>query len=390
MKQSIYIVMTAFLLLSSCGGSKKSENEEHQHEASAPNIVKLTDAQVKVSGVTTGTAVIRSISNLLKVNGEITSLPQNTASVSMPMGGRISRINVIQGGRVQRGQILAVVENSDFIDVQQNYLEAKSKLEYTQADYARQRELVKNDAASKKNLQLVASEYKTLKVQIGSLAEKLRLLGINPSRLSVGSIRRSLPIVAPISGYIKSVNVSIGKTVSDADVLFEIVNLDKLFIKLTIFEKDIASVSKGQHIDFFINDETEVHRAVVYQTSKAIDEDKTYKVFAAIESRCENVLPGMYVNARLQSRAHEVWAVPDDAVVSFEGKDYLFVFDRRAKEGGTMMSSYRLVQVTRGASDDGFTAVTFPKDFDVRHERIVFEGSYSLLSTMKNEGEMSC
>jgi RND family efflux transporter MFP subunit len=383
-----FIIIITFLC--SCGESKKNKDEEHEHSESVANVVELNEAQVQASGIETGTASLRSISNNLKVNGEIASLPQNTASVSFPMGGRIVRINVMQGSSVVKGQTLAVIENVDFIDIQQNYLETKSKLEYTSADYARQQILVKSDATSRKNFQLVKSEYRMLQVQARALEEKLKLIGINPARLTANNIRRSVSVVAPISGYIKSVNISVGKAVMASDPLFDIVNLNKLFLKLTIFEKDIASVVKGQHMQFFINDETETHRAIVYQTSKAIDDDKTYKVYAAIESKCENILPGMYVNAILESKARQVMALPDNAIVSFEGKDYIFVYSGKKKEKDAVMSEYKLVQIKKGITGNGYSEIIFPEGFDVKKEQIVLEGTYNLLSALKNEGEMSC
>ena len=287
---SYFIIASCCMALISCGKTKKAE--EH-HEELPTDIVELNEEQIKTADVKLGSMEIRSIGTTLKVNGEIASLPQNMAAVSSPMGGRIVKVELIPGSAVRKGQTLALVENTEFVDIQQNYLEAKSKIEYMSADYHRQKALYHSSATSSKNLQLTTSEYKALRTQIKALEQKLLIIGINPHRLNNNNITRTVAVKAPISGYINTVNASIGKTVEPSDVLFDIVNLNNLFIKLTIFEKDIAKVSKGQQIRFFINDESEAHNAIVYQTAKCIDADKTYKIYAAIQSKCFNILPGM-------------------------------------------------------------------------------------------------
>lgn len=384
---SYFIIASCCMALISCGKAKKVE--EH-HEELPTDIVELNEEQIKTADVKLGSMEIRPIGTTLKVNGEIASLPQNMAAVSSPMGGRIVKVEQIPGSAVRKGQTLALVENTEFVDIQQNYLEAKSKIEYMSADYHRQKALYHSSATSSKNLQLTTSEYKALRTQIKALEQKLLIIGINPYRLNNNNITRTVAVKAPISGYINTVNASIGKTVEPSDVLFDIVNLNNLFIKLTIFEKDIAKVSKGQQIRFFINDESEAHNAIVYQTAKCIDADKTYKIYAAIQSKCFNILPGMYVNAQITSKTHKAYTLPDESIVNFEGKSYIFVFEENKTEHGKKVCEYRMVPVSKGVSEQGYTEVIFPKDFDINTRSIVIKGSYTLLSTMKNGGEMSC
>jgi len=384
-----FLIIIGCFAFSSCNSNKKVESEE-QHENLPEDVVELREDQIKESGIELGSIEMRTISNRLKVNGEISSTPQDMASVTMPLGGRVKSTHLIPGSAVRKGQTLAIIENTDFIDIQQNYLETKSKLDYTATDYARQKELYHNDAASKKNLQLVTSEYRSLQIQKRALEEKLMLIGINPYRLNTNNITRSVALKSPISGYIKSVNVSIGKYVSSSDILFEIINLNKLFIKLTIFEKDIDKIKKGQTIQFYINDETESHQATVYQTAKSLDDDKTYKVYANIQDKCSNILPGMYVNAFIKSKGYKSTAMPENSIVSFDGKDYIFAFLRNKIEDKKNFVEYRMIQVKKGVTDNGYTEIQLPSDFDIQTQEVVVKGAYNLLSALKNTGEMSC
>jgi len=364
--------------------------EVEEVEVIPDSIVELRDDQVKLSGIETGAIDMRSLSGTLKVSGLVAVAPQNLATVSAPLGGFVKSASLMPGNTVSKGQTLAMLENQEFIDIQQNYLETKNKLEYAEADFNRQKELYKNEVSSTKNMQQVTAEYKSLKTQVKALEQKLALIGINPTNLTDDNITRSVAVVSPISGYVKTVNVNMGKFVSPSDVLFEIVNGDNLFLELTLFEKDADKVSPGQKIRFFINNETEQHDAIIYQTGKSINADKTYKVYATVTGKCKNVYPGMYVNASIEATSSQVSAVPSESIVSFDDKDYIFIFGKNKLEDGKPFTEYRMVQIQKSISDGGFTEIILPPGIDIKTVKVVIKGAYNILSAKKNAGEMAC
>ena len=379
-----------FMVMVSCNKNQSAESEISETEILPEDIVELREDQIKLANVTTGTIELRSLGGSFKVNGTIAAAPQNLATVCMPMGGFVKSTHLMPGNAISKGQTLAIIENQEFINLQQNYLEAKSKLEYAEAELNRQDELYKNEVSSKKSFQQISTDYKSLKVQLKALEQKLLLIGIHPETLREENISSSVALVAPISGYIKAVNVNIGKFVEPSDVLFEIVNSDHLFLELKLFEKNTNQVYTGQKIQFFINNETEAHDAVIYQTGKSIGEDRTYPVYASILSECKNVLPGMYVNAVIESADQEVTAIPSEAVVYFDDKNYIFVFSRNKEEEGKPFTEYRIIEIQKGITRDGYTEIILPEDFDYKTEKVVVKGAYNLLSAMKNAGEMAC
>ncbi len=386
--KSIIILSTFIVALSSCNNKKSTEVKEV--EMLPDSIVELRDDQLKLADIETGSIEMRSLSGTLKVNGIVAVAPQNLATVSAPLGGYVKSVSVMPGQSVSKGQTMAMLENQEFIDIQQNYLDSKNKLEYAEADYKRQAELYKNDVSSTKNLQQVTTEYKSLRTQVKALEQKLALIGINPANLNDDNITRSIAVKAPISGYVKAVSVNIGKFVSPSDVLLEIVNSENLFLELTLFEKDADKVSNGQKIRFFINNETEQHDAILYQTGKSINNDKTYKVYATVSGKCKNMIPGMYVNALIEAKSNQVTAIPSEAIVSFDDKDYIFVFEKNKVESGKPFTEYRMVQVQKSVTDGGFTEIVLPEGFNIKKAKVVLKGAYNLLSAKKNAGEMSC
>jgi membrane fusion protein, heavy metal efflux system len=276
------------------------------------------------------------------------------------------------------------------VDIQEDYLESRNRLEYAEAEFKRHSDLYKEDVYSEKNLQQVTADYKNLKARVSALEQKLALIGIDPAGVHEDKISSSIALKSPISGYIKTANVNIGKSISATDVLFEIINNDNLFLELTLFEKDANKVYKGQKIRFFINNETEEHEAVIYQTGRSVDSDKTYKVYATISKGCKNLLSGMYVNAIIETSGNKVTALPSDAIVSFDDMDYIFIFDKNKEEKGSLFTEYRIIEVERGITEGGYTEVILPEGFDYTKAKVVVKGAYNLLSAKKNAGEMAC
>lgn len=385
------IILGLILTLNSCiNGDSKPVADPKEVEVIPENIVELRDDQIKLAGIQTGSIELRSVSNTLKVNGIISVAPQNQATVSMPLGGFIRSTNLLPGHAVTKGQILAVIENQEFVDIQQNYLEARNKLVFAEAEYKRHTDLYKDDVYSEKNVQQVTVDYKNLKALVRSLEQKLLLIGINPGQLNEDNISNTVNLLSPIQGFLKAVNVNIGKSVLPTDVLFEIVNSDKLFLELTLFEKDADKVAPGQKIKFYLNNEIEAHEAVISQTGKSVSNDKTFRVYATVTSRCKNVMPGMYVNALIEESDIKTTALPSEAVVSFDDKDYIFIFEKNKEEAGKAMTEYQIIEVKKGASSSGYTEIKLPEGFDINTAKVIVKGAYNLLSAKKNAGEMAC
>jgi cobalt-zinc-cadmium efflux system membrane fusion protein len=394
MKKSIYIKLLFFSgilsIMPSCSNKEKQPANPKAAEVIPEDIVEMRNDQISLAKIEIGAIETRSLGKILKVNGLVTVAPQNLATVCQPMGGFIKNASLLPGNPVAKGQTLAVVENQEFVDIQQNYLEARNKLIFATADYKRHEDLYKNDVYSEQNVQQVEVEYKNIKAQVKSLEQKLLLIGINPDLLTEDNISSSINLKSPITGFLKAVNVNIGKFVSSNDVLFEIVNSDKLLLELTLFEKDADKVEKGQNIRFYINDETEVHEAVVSQTGKSVNDDKSFKVYATVSSSCKNLLPGMYVNAFIRESVNNVPAIPSEAIVSFDDKDYIFTYLREKEESGKPFTEYKMIEVRKGATDSGYTEIRLPEGFDITNAKVVTKGAYTLLSAKKNAGEMAC
>lgn len=299
--------------------------------------------------------------------------------------------SLIQGSRVTKGQILGRIENPEFIELQQEYLEARNSLEYAEGEYQRHKTLFEDDVYSSKNLQEVTAQYKSLKAQLNATGQKLAMIGIDVSGLTEDNITRSVELRSPIGGYIRTMSANLGKYVTPTDVVFEIVNTGALVLDLTLYEKDVHRVALGQKVRFMMTggDKPE-HEAVIFQVSKAVGPDKTVKAFASVTGPSNNILPGMYVNAWIETSSEPLVTIPTEAITRFDDHDYIFIFEREKEEHGVPFTEFKMIEITRGVTDSQFTSIILPEGLDLTKARVVIKGSYALLAAKKNAGEMSC
>ncbi|MBV7529164.1 efflux RND transporter periplasmic adaptor subunit [Chitinophaga sp. sic0106] len=375
MKKIIPIICVLF----ACKNGERPAQEAAKDTAAVvveATTVALTPVQVKNGNIEIGTATTRSMAALLRVNGTVDVPPQNVVSVSMPLGGYLKTMKLLPGMPVSKGQVLATLEDPQYIQLQQDYLMAKSKLRYLEADYLRQKELNESKANSDKVFQQAKAEYEGQRVTAGALREKLLLININPDRLSDGNITRSASIYSPISGYVTKVNVNAGRYVSPTDVLFELINPADLHLSLTVFEKDIDHISEGQKITCYaVNNPAEKYTATVHLINRNVDESRSSEVHCHFDKFDKKLVPGMFMNAEISLNNAQVQAVPDDAVVKWGNKPYVFIADGA--------NNFTMLPVETGTQFDGFTAVTT----DLSGKQVVTKNAYTLLMKLKNTGE---
>ena len=388
MKNIFLIILTLFFAITSCKNKATDTKAEpsakdttaKKEEPTATEVV-LTDEQIKAIDLQTGSIEQRNLSSTLKVNGKLTLPPQNQAQVSILTGGIVKTIDVTEGTFVKQGQTLATIVNNEVIQLQQDYLENKSQLVYLQAEFKRQKELQEDRINATKTLQQVQNELSIAQAKQKGLQTKLQLQGINAANISTTNFTNRIAVTAPISGFIHHINLTMGKFADANTILFDIVDNRFLHLDLTLFEKDIAKVKIGDKIMFTdANDASHTHPATIFALNKSFeDNQQAILAHAKIEGTTETLLPGMYVEARIQIDNYKTSALPSDAVVSNGDEHYIYV--------ETSKNHYKQIAVTIGVSDVGFTEIK-PLEEIPDNAKVVTKGAYYLLSQLtKGSGE---
>lgn len=377
---SIYSLALVFAL-SSCSGKKEEEKtvyENTKFTKGGENTVQLSDQQMKSVGITTTTVQDRDMEKLVRLNGKAEISPSHISSVSSIMGGHIKSINVINGSHFSKGQVLAVVEDPQFIQLQQDYLVTKAQLEAARLNFNRQKDLNTSKASSDKTLQTAQADYSTLNATLKGLEEKLRIIGISAKGLSTGNIRSKINIYAPFSGFVSKILVNNGQYINPADTLFELINPTGLLLELKVFENDINDVKVGQEILVYNNQNPDLKsNAKIVSLVPSIENGGSATAIAKLSTTNTEFVKGMYINAEVNISSRYTQGLPNDAVVAFENKNY--VFEDLGK------SKYKMIPVVTGISDDQFTEI-LKADF-LKDKKIVQKGAYSLLMMLKNKAE---
>ncbi len=374
------------ITLTSCGSKieevKQDEHQEGEHHEDE-NSVELTDEQARTVNITLGKIEMKSLSGAIKVNGMLDVPPQNLVSISVPMGGFLKSTELLQGMKVSKGQVIAVLQNADYIQLQQDYVDNKSQLEFLEAEYKRQQELAKENVNSQKTLLQSKTQYQSMLAKVSGLKSKLSLLGINYAQIETGNFQSTITLTAPISGYVTQVNVNIGMFVNPSDVMFKIVDTEHLHAELTVFEKDVPKLKIGQKVRFTLANESVERVATVYLIGREIGEDRTVRIHCHLDKEDGELLPGMYLKAYVEAGTQSLTALSNDAIVTFEGNNYIFI-SVPSDEKGTQ--HFKMIQVIKGVSELGYTEIQLPKDINTESS-IVINGAFDILAKLKNSEE---
>ncbi|HJY22808.1 MAG TPA: efflux RND transporter periplasmic adaptor subunit [Hanamia sp.] len=381
-----FFTLSIIALLTSCDSTKTETVKEEAHTEEAPsNFVSLTELQIKTAGIELGSIEQKNLKNSIKANGILSVPNQNKAFVTSVNSGVIRTLLVQPGDFVRKGQVVATIVNPDVAGLQQQLQTINAQISLNEIEYNRQKELVAGNAAPLKNVQRVQTELLTLKATRNSLQKQLSTMGISASSVSKGNIITTLAITAPISGTISNISAQIGSNTNPSTPVAEIVNNSQLHLDLFVFEKDLPLIKNKQTIHFTLtNNPGKEYDAQIFSIGTAFaNESKTIPIHAVVKGDKAGLIEGMNITAVISIGEALVSAVPTDAIVSFQGQDYIFVQTKRPKTNDSAEIYFERLPVVKGLSDVGYTEITTLKEIPPETP-VVTKGAFFLLAKMTN------
>ena len=369
MKKSLYIIALS-LVLFSCKESKTEEVEQKDN-----GLTTVTSAQFKSSGMEIASPTEQDFDVTVKASGKIDVPPQNRAKVNTFMGGYVKSTTLLVGNKVTKGQALLTLQNTEFLDIQKDYMEVAEQLNFLKSEYDRQKTLYDEKITSQKNYLKAESEYRRAKAMHQSLRAKLVLLNINPRNVEKGILTSTITIFSPITGDIVIMNANVGMYVAPSDVILEIVDTDHLHLELAVFEKDILNVKIGQKIHFKVPEASkDVFNAEVHLVGKSIEgNDRTINIHGHLDDAIkQKLLTGMFVEAEIIIDSKKGLAIPSEALVTENNKNFVLLLDNE-KNG----YSFKKVSVTIGEKSENFVEI-LPNTAINASSRILTKGVFDL------------
>ena len=392
-------ITTILALFISCSNKKTDPSKNETHEEVQSNFVSLTDLQTKTAGIELGSIEFKNLKTSIKANGMLTVPNQNKALVTSVTSGVIRTLFVQPGNFVEKGQTIATIVNPDVARIQQDLQTTNAQISLAEIELKRQQELVEGNAAPLKNVQRLQTELATLRATRNALEKQLTTMGIPVATVSRGNIITTLAVAAPISGTVSNVSAQIGSNVDPSTPIAEIVNNSQLHLDLFVYEKDLPKLHDDQTIHFTLtNNPGKEYDAQVYSIGTAFaSESKTIPVHAVVRGNKSGLIEGMNITAVISIGEAVVPAVPNDAIVTYQGQDYIFVLadqktqsrKNEGKSAGTENGGneflFQRMQVIKGASDIGYTEITPIKDIPPG-SKIITKGAFFANAKMTNIG----
>lgn len=373
----LYHLIIASVFASGCHSSGNTSNNRVD-TLSTENKIQLSPAQFANANISVSYPESRDIFSPLELYGKIDVPPQNMISVSIPLGGYLQSTHLLPGSEVQKGEIIALVEDQQYIQLQQDYLTAREKLKFLKSESERQTVLNQNKAASDKVQEQASFDFRSQEIALKAIAEKLRLIHLDPDKITPGKLSRSIPVYSPIHGFVSKVNVNIGKYVNPSEILFELINPYDIHLNLKVFEKDLSSIHIGQTVLAYTNEMPEKkYECKVILVSKDLSADRTADIHCHFENYDKTLLPGTFMRAVIPIAARKEYCIPESAIVNFEGIDYVFA------ENSTAL--FEMLAVKTGPKSGGW--VSIQGNDNLYKRKIATVNAYTILMAMKNKPE---
>lgn len=346
MKNFFYIIVFSVAIIS-C-----KNNEKELLEPVDDGLISISNEQFQSSKLEIGTPKEQDFNVGIKATGKIDVPPENRAKITSFLGGYVKTTHLLIGDKVKKGQALVTLENTDFIDIQKDYLEVAEQISYLKSEYDRQKTLYDEKITSQKNYLKAESEYKRANGMYQSLKKKLQLLNISPEQVRKGNLTSTITIYAPIAGDITVMNANVGMFMAASDVILEIVDTNHLHVELAVFEKDILKVKTGQKIEFTVPQASkEIFKAEVVLVGKSIEgNDRTIMIHGHLDNSIkQRLLTGMFVEATILTDSKKGLAIPKDALITENEKNYVLLL--KSNENKTYSFEKTVVKTGEQSAD---------------------------------------
>ena len=394
MKFTINILLVIATMLVFACNNPKTEKEtkaiDNAGQTTSNDIVELSQAQLKIAEIALGSLRTDTISSVVEANGHIELLPNNLATINPPINGFVVNISYIEGATVKKGEPLFELKHSDIIELQKNYIQAYNQFTVAQQEVDRQKILSDANVSAQKQYQQASADFKTAKAQRNAIARQLFLIGINPEDVENGRIFNSISVNAPFWIIVSKVYSHKGQLVTTGETVIEIVNTDKLLLKLNVFEQDINKIKVGQNLTFIMPSfgNNKIYKSTVSFMGKTLDKETRTIQITSILSTYSELIPGLYAEAKIYCNPRISEVLPDESLIREDNREFVFLLQSNSSDTSLPDELiFKKLEVETGISEIGVTEILNAEKLPI-NTKFVIKGAYYLKSEMNKGGGM--
>jgi membrane fusion protein, heavy metal efflux system len=349
------LVAASVILLASfgCEGPNTAANYNAPKNPNTPELFTIPPDQM--SHVQVLTVQPKTLTRLLRLTGAVAYNSFKTTPVITQVSGPVSRVTVVPGQRVKRGDPMLYVASPDFSLLRSNYLKAKDAYALAQKSYARAKDLYQHHAIAEQNLEQAESAEVQAGGDLASAQAALKVLGItDPDALVSAPPSFEVPVRAPISGLVVEQDVAAGQLLqTGATQCFMISDVSTVWVLVNVYQKDLPYVRVGDSVSIQTDTYAEVfHGRISYVAASLDPNTRTLQARIETNNPGEKLKKDMYVVATVNAGTiAKAIALPDAAVLR-DSENLPFVY------AAASPNQFGRRSVTLGESLNGETEIT--------------------------------
>ncbi|MGA8762208.1 MAG: efflux RND transporter periplasmic adaptor subunit [Candidatus Sulfotelmatobacter sp.] len=315
-----FAAVTAILLtFAGCGGSGSNAAANSGNPANSNDAELFTIPQDQMSHVQVLTVQPTTLTRSLRLTGAVAYNSFRTTPVITQVSGPVSRIVVVPGQKVTRGEPMLYVASPDYSQLRTNYLKARNAYALAQKAYARAQDLYQHHAIAEQNVEQAESAEVQAGGDLASSEAALKVMGItDPEALIKAPPSFEVPVRAPIGGLVVEQNVSAGQLIQPGSTqCFMISDVSTVWVLVNVYQKDLPYVHAGDAVTIQTDTYPEVfHGRISYVAASLDPSTRTLQARIETNNPGEKLKKDMYVVAIVNAGSiRNVIALPDAAVL---------------------------------------------------------------------------
>lgn len=372
MTRSLWTLFALLGALTSCAKETASTEAAKPPAArSHENEVRLSPEALERAGIKVAEAERRALTGGVAVPAEVQFEPSSTAHVGSLVPGRITRVAVALGDRVQRGQLLGVVASSDVSAARARLEQARARLAAAESTLKRQQQLSTEGIGAQRALIDAEAQASELRAEVEGVRRQLSVFGSGTAG--------ELALTSPIDGVVVAVQGTLGETSSPETPVFVVTDPTRVWVRGNVPELELGRVRSGMSaiVRLHAFPEVAMPGTITYVAPALEERTRSLPVRVTLQAPDARLRSGLFGSIELVGGAidERVLVVPTDAVTTLDGQPVVFV---PADEPNT----FKPQPIAIGRRAGGYFEVQSGLE---EGARVAISGAFTLKSALKSE-----
>ncbi len=356
----------------------EAEHEEHGDHGDETEGIKLSKAEMDEFGIKLAPADAGKLYRYVSLPGEVRPNGDRLAHLVPRVSGVVRKVLKGFGNHVKKGEVMAILDSRELSDTKAAFLAASERVSLAKSNFEREEALFQKKISSEQEYLEAKQVLAEARIDRRSAEQKLHALGFSNRYLD------ELPnhpeesftqyqIIAPFSGTIIEKHITLGEFLKDEADAFIIADLSSVWVDLSVYQKDLPWVAKGQSVVVEATQGNLKTTAALAYLGPVIGEaTRTALARIVLPNKDGEWRPGLFVNAKIAVDAFEVkLAVPRSALQKFAEGTVVFVLSD---------GELKPRPVTLGRHDENQAEITGGIHWG---EEVVVEGAFTLRAQLE-------